>query len=611
MKKTLAATFLLVLLLAVLAVFFLHPKGGEEGRPPYTFTRDWLDKGNLWVFDQPPPGYLEEVGATGTAFSVYYGGVNEEERDYVETLHRHGFKVTANFPTVQSKTTENLRLRAEAAKRDIYGNPIQFLGEKDLYEMCGNHPLWREFLISRIEEQARGGVDGILIDEPGELGNCFCDYCMQAFNDYLAEHYSPEELQRLFGITDLSSFSYREYLLDHGGEHYWDDPNPQLQVAYLEARYWSRREFIAELIQRARQAAGWDIPVTANTYGLMPNQQIFVPLLDFVIFEIPVTSEVNPTIRYLRPLPGKNLTTYLLAEALDPEKPFSAFPDVFELLHLSEDEWWLWRHWLAEARACGASFMLPYRAYVYGGGSYILEADKISPYTRFFAGHPQYYENLERAATVALLHDLHSTLTNRYTWQANLAWESFENLGMLLQEAHVPFEVLYRGDGIFVQKSLTLEDLRKYGAIIIPRYYDLDSGLQALLSQYSSLGGKVVRCEDFPRDELLVPTLKGLVADLGLETNASGDLGVVVYRRGDSLLLHLLNYSYDRGTRDFLDLTDLQFTLTVPEGVRLEGKTLKLVSPDAPESTLEYTLENGRVTFTVPNLHCYSLVSFE
>ena len=611
MKKTLAATFLLVLLLAVLAVFFLHPKGGEEGRPPYTFTRDWLDKGNLWVFDQPPPGYLEEVGATGTAFSVYYGGVNEEERDYVETLHRHGFKVTANFPTVQSKTTENLRLRAEAAKRDIYGNPIQFLGEKDLYEMCGNHPLWREFLISRIEEQARGGVDGILIDEPGELGNCFCDYCMQAFNDYLAEHYSPEELQRLFGITDLSSFSYREYLLAHGGEHYWDDPNPQLQVAYLEARYWSRREFIAELIQRARQAAGWDIPVTANTYGLMPNQQIFVPLLDFVIFEIPVTSEVNPTIRYLRPLPGKNLTTYLLAEALDPEKPFSAFPDVFELLHLSEDEWWLWRHWLAEARACGASFMLPYRAYVCGGGSYTLEVDKISPYTRFFAGHPQYYENLERAATVALLHDLHSTLTNRYTWQANLAWESFENLGMLLQEAHVPFEVLYRGDGIFVQKSLTLEDLRKYRAIIIPRYYDLDSELQALLSQYSSLGGKVVRCEDLPRDELLVPTLKGLVADLGLETNASGDLGVVVYRRGDSLLLHLLNYSYDRGTRDFLDLTDLQFTLTVPEGVRLEGKTLKLVSPDAPESTLEYTLENGRVTFTVPNLHCYSLVSFE
>jgi hypothetical protein len=613
MRKSLAVGLLLVLVLAGLAVFALRPKG-EEGKEevPYTFTRDWLEKGNLWVFDQPPPEYLEEMGATGTAFSVYYPGFNEDDWNYVKTLHRHGFKVTANFPTGQSTTTENLQLREEAAKRDIHGNIINLLGIEGLYNMCGNHPLWREFLMNRIGEQARGGVDGILIDEPGDTADCFCDYCMQAFNDYLAEHYSPDELQRLFGITDLSTFNYREYLLAHGGTHYWDDPNPQLQMVYLQARYWDRKEFIGELIQHAKQAAGWDIPVTANLYGLEPNHQIFVPLVDFVIFEMPITAEVNGTYRpYLRPLPGKNLTTYLLAEALDPEKPFSAFPDVFELKQLSEEEWWLWRHWLAEARACGASFMIPYQAYVYGGGSYTLEADKISPYTRFFSGHPQYYENLERVATVALLHDLHSTLTNRYTWQANLSWESFENLGMILQEAHVPFEVLHRGDGIFVQKSLTLEKMRKYRAIIVPRYYDLDSELQALLSQYTSLGGKVVRCDDLSRDELLLPTLKGLVADLGLETNASGDLGMVVYRRGDSLLLHLLNYTYDRGTRDFRDLTNLQLTLTVPEGVQLEGKTLRLVSPDAAETTLEYTVENGKVTFTVPSLHCYSVASFE
>jgi hypothetical protein len=613
MRKSLAVALLLVLVLAGLAVFALRPKG-EEGKEevPYTFTRDWLKKGNLWVFDQPQPEYLEEMGATGTAFSVYYSGFNEYDWNYVKTLHRHGFKVTANFPTGQSTTTENLQLREEAAKRDIHGNPIQFLGLEELYNMCGNHPLWREFLMNRIEEQARGGVDGILIDEPGDTADCFCDYCMRAFNDYLAEHYSPDELQRLFGITDLSTFNYREYLLAHGGTQWWDDPNPQLQVVYLQARYWNRTKFIGELIQHARQAAGWDIPVTANTYGLEPNHQIFVPLLDFVIFEMPITAEVNGASRhYLRPLPGKNLTTYLLAEALDPEKPFSAFPDVFELKQLSEDEWWLWRHWLAEARACGASFMIPYQAYVYGGGSYTIEADKISPYTRFFAEHPQYYENLERVATVALLHDLHSTLTNRSTWQANWSWESFENLGMILQEAHVPFEVLYQGDGVFVPKSLTLEKMRRYRAIIVPRYYDLDSELQALLSQYTSLGGKVVRCDDLPRDELLLPTLKGLVADLGLETNAPANLGVVVYRRGDSLLLHLLNYSYDRGTRDFRDLTNLQFTLTIPEGVQLEGKTLRLVSPDAAETTLEYAVENGKVTFTVPSLHCYSVASFE
>jgi hypothetical protein len=125
------------------------------------------------------------------------------------------------------------------------------------------------------------------------------------------------------------------------------------------------------------------------------------------------------------------------------------------------------------------------------------------------------------------------------------------------------------------------------------------------------LGGKVVRCDNLSRDELLIPTLKGLAADLGLETNAPANLGVVVYRGENSLLLHLLNYTYDRGTRNFRDLTNLQLTLTIPEGVQLEGKTLKLVSPDAAETTLEYAIENRKVTFTVPSLHCYSVVSFE
>jgi hypothetical protein len=578
----------------------------------YTFSRDWLKKGNIWVFDQPSPDYLKEIGATGSAFSVYYSGVNEYDRDYVETLHRNGFKVTSNLPTGQSTTTENLQLREEAAKRDIHGNVILLLGLEGLYNMCGNHPLWRDFLISRIEEQARGGVDAILIDEPGDIGDCFCDYCMQTFNNYLAAHYSPDELQQLFGITDLSTFSYREYLLGHGGSHWWDDPNPQLQIAYLQARYWERTKFIGELIQHAKQAAGWDIPVTANVYGLEPNHQIFVPLLDFVIHEMPITAEVNGTYRpYLRPLPGKNFTIYLLAEALDPEKPFSAFPDVFELLHLSEDEWWLWRHWLAEARACGASFMIPHKAYVYGGGSYTLAAEKISPYTRFFAEHLQYYENLERVATVALLHDLHSTLFNRYTWQANLAWESFENLGVLLQDAHVPFEVLYQGDGVFVRKPLTLEGLTRYRAVVVPRNYDLDQRTRDLLEKYSAAGGFVLNCDDFADDSALIPALKKILIDVGVETNASADLGIVVYRRGDSLLVHMINYMYDRGVRDFSDLTNVEVTLKIPDGVSLDGKKLRILTPDGEDMVLNYNIREGKVKFTVPDIHCYSVASFE
>ncbi|MGC8817100.1 MAG: hypothetical protein ACP5PX_04750 [Candidatus Hadarchaeum sp.] len=618
-----------VLVVAVLAAGLIinlgkRPPAGTESPPEttnttpstaeeehYTFTRDWLREGNIWVFDQPSTEYLEELGATGTAFSVYYSGFNEYEWNYVKDLHRNGFKVTSNLPCEQSATTENLQLREEACQRDVYGDPVLLLGLEGLYKMCGNNPLWRDFLMNRIAEQARGDVDGILLDEPGDVGDCFCGYCMQAFNNYLAEHYSPDELEQLFGITDLTAFSYREYLLGQGGAHWWDDPNPQLQSTYLQFRYLERTRFLGELVRHGKQAAGWDIPVTANVYGLEPNHQIFVPLLDFVIFEMPTIPEAHPGVDYLRPIPGKHFVTYLLAEALDRGKPFSAFPDVFDLQQLSEEDWWLWRHWLAEARACGASFMLPHRAYVYGGGAYTIAAEKVSPYTQFFARHPQYYENLDRVATVALLHDLHSTLINRFTWLAPSAWNSFKSIGITLQEAHIPFEVVYRGDGTFVQRPLALAELQKYRVVVVPRDYDLDPEALALLEQYAAAGGLVIRCDDLADDSQLVPVLRGLGVDLGVETNAAEDLGLVVYRGDSSLLIHMLNYRYDRGTRDFLDLTNVEVTLTVPEGVVLEGKQLKIISPDEEGRVLNFLLQDGKVTFTVPNIHCYSVASFE
>ncbi len=610
MRKVIIAAALVLVIIAGSALLILQgEKPKEEEEFPYNFTREWLKKGNLWVFDQPPIEYLKEIGATGTTWSVYYGGLNEYDRSYVNTLHRNGFVVCSGPPTVQSACADNEQLIQEACERDIYGDPLRFLGLEQ-YAMCSNHPLWREFLMKRFEEHVDGGVDAILIDEIGDTG-AFCDYCMQAFNSYLAEHYSEEGLRSLFGIENLSSFNYRQYLLQHGATSEWEDPNPKLLLEFYQAKYSARADFIRELIQHTKGYAGRELLIGGNLYGLSPNQQIYVPYLDFAIFEMPIMPEEHEWLDYLRPLPGKHLTTYFLAEAIAPEKPFTAFPDVFDLAKLSEDEWWLWRHWLAEARACGASFLIPYQAYTYGGGSYTLAAEKISSYTKFFTEHPQYYENLERIASVAVLHDLHSTLTNELLWLADLSWRSFQRVGVMLQEAHIPFEVVYRGDGKFVQKRLTLEELRKYGVVIVPRGYDLDEEAQDLLSRYSMLGGRVLKCDELVDDFALVSTLKGMGLDFGLETNASEQLGIVVYRRGDSLLAHLINYEYDRGARDFSDQRNVEVTLTIPEEVSLEGRRLRMVSPDANGMILNFRVEDGKVTFTVPNVHCYSIASFE
>lgn len=146
---------------------------------------------------------------------------------------------------------------------------------------------------------------------------------------------------------------------------------------------------------------------------------------------------------------------------------------------------------------------------------------------------------------------------------------------------------------------------------MVPRDYDLDQEALNTLEQYSAAGGFVIKCDDLADDYQLVPILQGLGVDLGLETNASEDLGLVIYRRGNSLLVHMINYRYDRRAMDFIDLTNVEVTLTIPDGVALEGKQLKIISPDGEEKVLDFVAQGGRVTFTIPNIHCYSIASFE
>ena len=541
MNKTVSLKLVIIALISGIAVFIqVLPTFSEN----YHFSNDWLKKSNIYVFWNPPLDYLETVNATGTTWSVYYSGLNSYDLAYVDELHSNGFKVGSNFPTVQGNITNDQSLLESAHCIDLNGNPSTFFGGQ--YAMCYNNPTWQEFLKNRIKEHVDGKADAIHIDEIGSIGldsgGGFCDYCMAAFNSYLSSHYSAEDLQQLFGIENINLFNYRTYLLGKGAQSVWDDPNPNLITEYLKSQYLSKAMKIQELIRYAQNYAGRAILFSGNPYGFRSNQQASIPYLDFVIFEMPIGS-----------LPGgKHFTTYLLGEAMAPSKPFVGFPDIFDLASLSQDDWWLWRHWVAEAFACGASFLLPYRAYTYGGGEYTLFAEKIAPYTNFISTHSSYFKNVSRIAKVAVLHDLGSTLSNQVFWHAQFAWEDFLKTGLTLQEAHIPFEIIYKGDAEFVNKPITLSDLEKYSVVIVPSYYQLDNATENLLNQYLSEGGYVVRAENIPQGSNLIEEVRKTGANLGLETDASKDLSIIVYKKGDSLLLHLINYNYNYSTHDFI-----------------------------------------------------------
>jgi hypothetical protein len=100
--------------------------------PNYTFNNDWLDKRNIYVFGTPPVEYLKLVNAAGVSFSVYYGGLNKYDKEYLRELHKNGFKVSSNFPTIQAHITKNATLIEIAKCFDIDSNTLGFLENNTL-----------------------------------------------------------------------------------------------------------------------------------------------------------------------------------------------------------------------------------------------------------------------------------------------------------------------------------------------------------------------------------------------------------------------------------------------------------------------------------------------
>ncbi len=621
MKKVAPVVLLVTLLITVTGLLAcIDEPSVEPATPPessteitpvvtpsqeYQFSREWLKRSNIYVYGQPTLEFLQSVNATGVIWSVYWIGLNDHDREYVDKLHDYSFKVGSNLPTVQGNIDlvgGNQALLESASCRDIDGNMsyLSWVPESKVYFMCHNNPAWQEFLKRRIKENIDGAADTIHIDEIEGTGSHldvagFCDYCMAGFRAYLSGHFSETELRDYFNIENVNSFNYLTYLLAQNASSVWEDPIFDLVKEYLKFQYSSRYAQISDLIEYARQYAGRDILFSANTYGMMPNQQIYIPLLDFAVFEMPIGT-----------LPeGKHFITYLLGEALAPSKTFTGFPDIFDLASMSPDDWWLWRHWLAEAFTCGGSFLLPYKAYTYGGGEFNLPADKIVPYTDFIRANARFYEGTSRLATVGLLYSLSSTLFN------DLAWQDFIKTSRVLQESHVPFEVVYEGDGQFVGKKISSSELERYPLLVIPAGHEFDATTTQLLKQYLDNGGHIIQLEAVPSAQQLQTILRDTGVDPGVEMTASGNLGIMVYQQGDSLVVHFVNYNYDYNIHDFVSEDTIQVTITVPDSVNMTGKVLKLISPDQPQQTLNYTFQGNKVVFTVPSVHEYSLAVFE
>ncbi len=584
----------------------------------------WLSGFLIFVYGTADVEYMRAVGGDVVVWS-------SSDPEYVASLHANDMRVDSQLLTMQGYGEDPDVLR-DAACADVFGNPARclWIQPNPPYLMCHNNPAWQQILKERACEQIEAGVDAIHIDEIEGIGGHLylyglCDYCTDGFRRYLRERFTAVELLERFGIADVDSFDYREYLLIHGAPSVVFDPNPELRAEFVRFQMLSRKEQIGELIRYARECAkrqGRSIRFSGNTFFFSANKQPLAQLLDFVVFE---------NTMYLPHLNGKYIGLYLLAKRFFRRRPVVMFPDIVInfLFSRSPDDWRLFAHWLMEATSVGASFLLPYHAYAFGGNEYHLEAERIAPYTMFLKQHANRFWNAELVANIAVLYDYRGALHD-YLYQGFAVpfygggdtHDAFLGTCLAMQEAHIPFDVIYVGDGELVRMPLDLGDLLEYAAVVVPPSSDPAPELDGLFERYAARGGTVTRLDDAAAKYWRQPNRKEyrtriveriLSSDIPqpLYTDADDQVGLVLGKTEDSLVLHIVNYDYDFSLHDFVPSDGFDVCVEVPEELDIGSRRLWLFSTGNEPEQIEFDLNGTQACFHIPPIHIYSLAAFD
>lgn len=104
-------------------------------------------------------------------------------------------------------------LEIDAAGQPITNNNYSIGGMKE-YWGCLNNPHWRTVLKAWTKHGVSLGCDGFIINY-FYRHDCLCSHCVTAFNAYLAERFTPEQLRDRFQISDLKSHRFTEIVSWH------------------------------------------------------------------------------------------------------------------------------------------------------------------------------------------------------------------------------------------------------------------------------------------------------------------------------------------------------------------------------------------------------------
>ncbi len=115
---------------------------------------------------------------------------------------------------------------------------------RKLYQMCINHPTWRQYLLAMTANVAKCGYDGTFVDEM----DCrdYCNYDEAAFRQYVRKRFDAVERRRRYGTSDVESLRLGypgQGALWHDTQEFWAESNAELLTAIRDEGRKYRPDF--------------------------------------------------------------------------------------------------------------------------------------------------------------------------------------------------------------------------------------------------------------------------------------------------------------------------------------------------------------------------------
>ena len=617
-----------------------------------------------WEF----PAVIDKKTGRITAINKLAEG--QEEQDWYGLREFSQDKYPNAFPTslkdyypdgiINSDGEVVTDLFEESAARRLDGTPVhaQWVEMKNhqqiCYQTCRNNPVWRDYLKQIIKIMIDAGTPGIQLDE-AELpitsigsGGCFCKDCMKQFTQYVQEQKAAGKLGAEWDSVDVSTFNYKDYLLEHhpsfphGAPFYRD---------YWEFQVRAVKRYFSELVDYAKDYArseyDREVLVSGNFFNLMPCYFPIVPKVDVIITEMEHTQFRQP--HFYRYCEGYAQGR----EVAVAENPYGGMvPDLVNMLNNGK-AYDLYRIFLLEASMYGCNMSVPYGGWM---GNTIRDAfwpplDLSAQVQQFLKNNEHYYPRSSQG-DICVLYSYKSyywretaqgsggaNAMQQFTdlkditatgWTGDHRRTPFWEVIKTLSDHQVIYDVAMMADGELREDDFTLQDIARYPMVVLPDCDKLTDSQAAVLLDYAKSGGKVVahgrlaegtdllnqlqatgnlihtqEADSFEAamanfSQALLPAYEPLRSVELSDKN----LGVHRFTNEKGTYIHLMNYDYDQAQDRVLP------TGAVTVSVKAKGK-VSVNTLEGAVSDFTVTEQADGLDITLPSVPVYLVIAVE